>query len=576
MIWKFIFVSFLVLVSAASKTNKNLLSKFEKDLKGWESIISSSSQVDPYKDVESLSEKIKLIKQDIPTVVSNASKARGPLERLYKLALRTIKYISPIYEFLDLVNESNTELHKLAADLYDFVELFRSSLGEEHGIDYLLKCLESIFTYGTNWTATKLLLDPKNESDLFRIINFTIPFLVKTEAHFDKDAVMFYYLNYCNLAISRGRIDVLVSESHPMAALLYIRDNNLNVHEHFRLWLRVFFRGIHTIFNRFENDTEIINILLEMAKKLDCEDDLDWVIGIFSAQNLFTVIKSTQSLQTIAVEILKSAETKFPKQFALCLKFLGSKRAEQVREMMQEQSFRKQQVIAAVTVRRLLPLLQAAAEKPVKEAYESYSQVLEKIDKADLAILAEKDNEIIGQAILNAFNSLYDTKTGEVEELLLLNTFVPIITKLGLIESDMFMKLQRIVINFIGNCSKDFATFSSREVTLIDVGNHLQNFHGVVFREPAALTLHLVKFTKHWKMNLFTLKVFKDLITNLNWYHHDILRANVQQRILKFMQENINSEVEQLEIGEIVEYLGTEIGILTKTEHEIYKTVLNK
>lgn len=509
-----------------------------------------------------LTEKLKSISEDKELV-----------NEIYPLALKTIVISSHLYK-----NYNKDLLHKIYADLYGFSAAFaRQQSTEEHQKFFYSACL-CVFRQGTDWSFKDLLIEPISDDNLFEIIEF-IGLVVSSDNKemMGKDAILNFYFHYAEKAKKQGLMERLLSGSdHPINCLLFIHKFDEYFEQTFYQWTRLYFPFIHRVFDGHLEEPSKVKVLLALCKMFKYEEDVDWAVLIFSENNIAEVIYSNPSLLSNALEILFPLMQNFTARFFSCVELLGIRRAERLVDKLDKWKVKRTQISTALSIRKLLPNLKLTAGISLAESYKKWQSTLEEMNKIKFNNLSPEDNQKITDIIRASFDNLYaeyQENPDALEIIPVLNAYIPINIKLcndQLFEMD---SARKIVSKYADICADIFSN-RDQELNLRELSENINRFHGAVFPYDD-FVFNLNKFTKYWKMSIFTLKVFVDFLSNIDWFHDQLAIINVQERVKKFINtEGTKDEQERIDIMEIIIYLDKDLKILAKIEANIlYKAI---
>lgn len=515
--------------------------------------------------VELLDQSITLISSMVKTVSSNTEL----LNALYSLSVETIAKSDELYSIFD-----KETLHKIFSDIYSFSTVFSHHLTSQELVQFFYSCIECVFKHGTDWSFSNILINSPNDETLIEIIEYIGKYFKDGESLKGKEPLKSFYFYYMELAQNRKLLQNFVNSEHVMNSLLFIHKHFDPSMSYFHQWVRLYFPYIHKVFEGHLESFKV-KVLLDLSRKFVDESDVDWAVLIFTANNLADFIYANPLLLVKALDILSFLMEKYSTRFTSCVELLGIKRAEKLINELEKRAIKRKQISASLLVRKHLPQLILDASIGIEESFKNWKFALEEMNKIKFDDLSPEDFEKYSDIIRESYENLYNEfNENESEQILhVLNAYIPVNAKLN-----VFFKIGLTIAQEIATKYSDLlaSEFSQRkeELTLRDLAFYVNNFQGSVLSDQD-LFYNLTKFTKYWNLNIFTFKVFVDLITNLNWYHDRIPLINVQQRIIKYLNSN-RKEKERKNLIEFVEYLQNDLRILSKTESLILNAAIKK
>ncbi|NBO25099.1 MAG: hypothetical protein EBU93_07720, partial [Chlamydiae bacterium] len=139
----------------------------------------------------------------------------------------------------------------------------------------------------------------------------------------------------------RGFLKSIAQALHPMTSFSFIYANKSQLVDRFASWIEIFAFIIDKVFDGFlEEDPSRIRAFFELSKTINQEEDIDYVISIFSAANVFKFIRSQPEIYDEGIELLTFLKTKFPHRLLLALSWLGDRSSILISDMkMKENTF---------------------------------------------------------------------------------------------------------------------------------------------------------------------------------------------------------------------------------------------
>ena len=558
----FIFlVAFLSLISLikASKLSKNELKNINTVLDKWDARIH---------DTMAIREGLEFYNKTISQVEKKLPELKGHpdiLRKLYSVAFRTFDHLSAFYDLAD----SKDKVLDLLSSLYGFFSvLFNNDyFTDDEMFDYFIKAVNRLIRNGQiGYTYYNLIkYDFKKDADVIQIVYYLALFFNASERLVGIEPLIQFFFHFLKIAASRGHF-LAIFESQPNMAvdcLKFIHRYAPIIGAYYSDWNSLYFKYIHTIFENHLNETDV-KILLDLTKEVKEENDVDWVVGIFSASNLANFIYSTPKLLASALDTMAKLQVSFTLRFQSCLQTLGPKAGDKLSSHIQERETKKAQIYTVLEARKLLPRFKNSSAG----SYKDLADALTGMNALKLELLKPEDASSIGNVALESFLSLYDEFQISYSEIILtlLNEFIPILLKLQQVDADNHDKLREVVVLFSDRLAIKFAQ-RTEEIQLNEIGPLINQYRGEIFLDSGEKAYHLSKFFMFWKLNAFGMRVVIDFITQIGWYSEEIFINNLLLRVSKFsIMKGINDPAEAADLEQIIDYFYTDMRILSKTQ----------
>ena len=552
------FLSLLTLLNA-SKLKKIELKNINILLDKWDARVNDTMTI--REGLEFYNETISQVEKKLPELKGHPD----ILRKIYSVAFRTFDHLSAFYDLSD----SKEKVVDLLSSLYGFfLVLFDNDyFTDDEMFDYFIKAVNRLIRNGqTGYTYYNLIrYDFKNDANVIQIVYYLALYFQAEERLVGIEPLLQFFFHFLKIAESRGHFRAIF-ESQPnmaMDCLKFIHRYAPITGEYYSDWNSLYFKYIHTVFENHLNETDV-KILLDLAKEVKEENDVDWVVGIFSASNLANFIYSTPKLLASALDIMAKFQVNFTLRFQSCLQTLGPKAGDKLSRHIQERETKKAQIYTVIEAKKLLPRFKNSAAGSYKELAEA----LAGMNALKLEILKPEDASSIGQVVLEDFLSLYDEFQISYKDniLALLNEFIPILLKLQQVDADNHDKLREVVVLFSDRLALKYAQ-RTEEIQLNEIGPLINQYRGEIFLDASEKAYHLSKFFMFWKLNAFAMRVVIDFTAQIGWYSDEIFINNLLFRATKFsVMKGINDPDEAVDLEQIIDYFYTDMGILSKTQ----------
>lgn len=553
-----LFWSFFSLFKAAEMTETEVLD-FHYTLNRWNARFARDSNVTS--DLIFYELIVAKLKDKVPQLKHHPD----TLKRFYEVSFKSFEQFSVLYEFAG----DKTRPLKLLSELYGFAEiLFDEQVFNEYQLfEYFIKAVNRIMKdgyYGDSYESLVSYVFTKPEKLIKCIYFFT--YYYDNEDLEGVEPLMHFLFRYLNEAKNRNLLVAAMNNCPEIAfkSLKFIHKHKSIIGKYFVNWNEIFFKYIRDTFSNHMNEDDV-KLLLELAKEIKTEDQIDWVVKIFQTSLIANFCSSNEKLLPLAVDILVKIKSKFPEKFNNLMGGLGKKTLEKFSKHIKKHEERKVQIGIVVEARLLLPKLKRT-DGP--NPYDQWGAALLGLKALKLGGLPIADAKNLGERIYNTFLSLYeDFKASNDDQILIiLNCYIEVCQKLGFTPIDSVLKFREVVILFTDRLAKEFH-IRTDEIQFEELKSYLRDYHCDVFFDRSESALHLSKFFQFCKINKFNMRVFIEFTSRLGWFSPEVAINNLIYRVDVFAWMKVANEPgDEEELEQIIDYFYNELKILSKTQ----------
>jgi hypothetical protein len=480
-----------------------------------------------------------------------------------------------------ILNSSSTDLlaglHNLVREIFYLRPILGPHMMDNYeSFEFLKRCLNLLFTYGIPSVEVNSLRSVEDDQSLLPILEYIGTFMASNQTVLDAGFISRTFLYYASCASQLNLLEEMVMTDLPFESLKFMHSKRpTSCVNDFILWNRIFFSKLHIIYENRADDPNNVKMLLELAKLIDQERDIDWVIGIFSAANIAECIYSRQNLFMIIAGNLKKFITIYTERFNSCLDSLGSVNSQRLLKMMTETELKRQQI--SVTL-KTQALAQSVVDNSILSDEASYLKLellLEQINEIELKVVKKEHSIQIAKILKEQFINLYSKYISNRLDgyLAVINAFIPILLKLEGFDSqslEMARSVSRLMSAYLADHSE-----SIKQIDLCDIRFYLEKFHGEILHKSEVPFFFSIMI-KNWNISLDHFRPMMMTIDRMGWYRDEIAIEHTQQRILKYLKSPRKSREDLEHLNEFIDFLVSERKCLSKTEEALMREAIQQ